>query len=81
MVIRINKDCYSQLRFFNGEIVIDDKVRKYQLCFDENFEEKRKKINFYADGSNYTEKEKEEILLAFNELINPAIVINSIIEE
>ncbi len=57
----------SQLSFYKGDIEINGEVRAFQVCLDINSEEKRKKINFYADGSKFTEGEKTDILMQFNE--------------
>ena len=65
---------------FKGELDIEGAKRVFQVCLDINIEEKRKKINFYADGSRFTEKEKTEILLAFNEMLGRNVDNNTVEE-
>ena len=69
MIIRINRDPFASLTFYEGEIEVNRNIRVYQLTLDTNIRDKRKKINFYADGSKFTEIEKTEILMFFNEMI------------
>jgi hypothetical protein len=80
MVIRINKDEFASLKFYEGEIEVNGELRKFEVTLDTNTKDKRKKINFYADGSKFTEIEKTEILMSFNEMLGQQINEN-IIEE
>ncbi len=69
MIIRIAEKAHSSLTFYKGELEVDGNKRVFQVCLDVNEDEKRKKINFYADGSKFSEIEKTEILMFFNEQI------------
>jgi hypothetical protein len=80
MIIRIEETPYSSLTFYKGELEVNNEVRIFQVTKDENKIEKRKKLNFYAEGAKFTEIEKTEILMSFNEMLGQQINEN-IIEE
>ena len=82
MIIRIAEKPHASLTFYKGELEINGEKRVYQVCLDVNDDEKRKKINFYADGTKFTEIEKVEILTFFNEqLLGQSVNEDNIIQE
>lgn len=80
MIIRIADKPYSSLTIYKGELEIDGNKKAFEVCLDVNESEKRKKINLYADGSKFSEIEKTEILMTFNEMLGRKIEINTIEE-
>jgi hypothetical protein len=81
MIIRIAEKPHANLSFWKGELEVNGNIRLYQITLDENKDEFRKKINFYTDGSKFTEVEKVEILTFFNEKLLNQNINENIIEE
>lgn len=81
MLIEIDKNPFSSLTFYKGQLKTDSEIKLFQICLDINESEKRKKINFYADGAKFTEIEKTDILMVFNEQILSLKINDNTIEE
>lgn len=80
MIIRIDEEPYSGLKFFKGEVELNGSKRIFEICLDTNIIEKRKKINFLSNIAQFSEIEKTEILMTFNEMLGRKIEINTIEE-
>lgn len=73
--INISEIPYSYLKHFRGiyTIINSDNTetpREFEIIYEVNTEDLRKRVNFYPRGNKFSQIEQEEILIQFNLQIN-----------
>jgi len=75
--IEIDEKPYSYLQHYSGSYTTfkgdKEELRFFEVVYETNEKDLRKRINFFPNGNKFTESEKEEILKQFNLQINGTI--------
>lgn len=76
--IKIAEQPYSKLLHYRGTFtrIHENKEdsREFEIVYEINHEDLRKRINFYARGHKFMQSEKEDILKQFNLQVNNDLV-------